>query len=416
MGLHEWLDGYEKSRYKSQIKWAMMWANHNPPGTHSVQDQINVTQHWIDHYFNTPGYYRIDGKPVVMVWMWENMDRDLGEGASTKLLELSQEMARKAGYPGIYFIDMKWPEAGTSPEIIGKIREVGFDCTSIYHYMESGGRGVNQYFYHFDDVAATNADHWEALYETGILPFLPNLSTGWDDRPWHGCAGCSIPGRTVAAFEKICADARAFAERTGIRRLLVAPLNEWGEGSYAEPNTEFGFGMYEALRKTFAKEPAGGWPLWYGPEDVGRTARQFRNPEETRRTKWNFADGAQGWHGEAVRTPVSGSLELELRGARTMISVPRDLCRTWKHSFLTLKLAAAAPEGKAAVRVLWFSTYSCNWRNGSAPVEIVADGVEREYRIPVASDPDAPTIATRLGVRFEAASGAEFRISGMELE
>jgi len=47
---------------------------------------------------------------------------------------------------------------------------------------------------------------------------------------------------------------------------------------------------------------------------------------------------------------------------------------------------------------------------------IVADGVEREYRIPVASDPDAPTIATRLGVRFEAASGAEFRISGMELE
>ena len=416
MGLHEWLDGYEKSRYKSQIKWAMMWANHNPPGTHSVQDQINVTQHWIDHYFNTPGYYRIDGKPVVMVWMWENMDRDLGEGASTKLLELSQEMARKAGYPGIYFIDMKWPEAGTSPEIIGKIREVGFDCTSIYHYMESGGRGVNQYFYHFDDVAATNADHWEALYETGILPFLPNLSTGWDDRPWHGCAGCSIPGRTVAAFEKICADARAFAERTGIRRLLVAPLNEWGEGSYAEPNTEFGFGMYEALRKTFAKEPAGGRPLWYGPEDVGRTARQFRNPEETRRTKWNFADGAQGWHGEAVRTPVSGSLELGLRGARTMISVPRDLCRTWKHSSLTLKLAAAAPEGKAAVRVLWFSTYSCNWRNGSAPVEIVADGVEREYRIPVASDPDAPTIATRLGVRFEAASGAEFRISGMELE
>ena len=65
----------------------------------------------------------------------------------------------------------------------------------------------------------------------------------------------------------------------------------------------------------------------------------------------------------------------------------------------------AGADGKHEMKMPYINSYT-----------LVADGVEREYRIPVASDPDAPTIATRLGVRFEAASGAEFRISGMELE
>ncbi|MBS1371734.1 MAG: hypothetical protein HPZ91_17450 [Lentisphaeria bacterium] len=411
--LHEWLDGFRQARYRSMIRWAVMWANHNPPGTHSVGDQIAVTRFWIDNCFNMPEYYRIDGKPVVMVWMWENMDRDLGEGGAKKLLALSREMAVEAGYPGIHFIDMKWPEAGTSPEIIAKIRDIGFDSTSIYHYMESGGRSVNPYYYHFDDVAATNSRHWEALRETGLLPFLPNLSTGWDDRPWHGSAGCAIPGRTVEAFGRICADARAFGERTGIRRMLVAPLNEWGEGSYIEPNTEFGFGMYECLRRTFGEEPAGGWPQWCGPEDVGLGAREFRNPEETRRTRWSFGDGSGGWVCRDAEMAVrDGALCVRLKGARASISVPRDLCRISEYSFLRVKLVAS---GSGSVRLRWMSTYSCNWRNGSAPSALPAGPEVGEYRISAAEDPDAPEIAAELGLFFRGAPGTEFRISEMEL-
>jgi len=50
---------------------------------------------------------------------------------------------------------------------------------------------------------------------------------------------------------------------------VLAPLNEWGEGSYAEPNQEYKFKMYEAVRDAFATPPSGGWPLNYGPEAVG---------------------------------------------------------------------------------------------------------------------------------------------------
>ena len=52
--------------------------------------------------------------------------------------------------------------------------------------------------------------------------------------------------------------------------VCLGPLNEWGEGSYAEPNGEFGFGMYEAVRDVFGVKPEGGWPTNYVPADIGR--------------------------------------------------------------------------------------------------------------------------------------------------
>ena len=60
-----------------------------------------------------------------------------------------------------------------------------------------------------------------------------------------------------------------FAGQTGIKRFIFGPLNEWGEGSYIEPNLEYGFGMYEAIRETFREKPAEGWPMNFAPSDVG---------------------------------------------------------------------------------------------------------------------------------------------------
>ena len=264
-----WVKAFKKAKYKSYLKFALMWANHNAKGSHSIEDQRKVAKFWIENYFNMPEYYRIDDKPVVMIWSPRNMERDVGEGGCKKLLDLSRQMAREAGYKGIYFLAMKWPEASTDPNIVQGLKDMGFDMTSLYHYMHHGGKAENPRRFSFDLVADSNYSFWKDRHETGILPFLPNLSTGWDSRPWHGDKALEIYGRTVKHFERICRDAKKFADETGVKRMVLAPLNEWGEGSYAEPNAEFGFGMYEAVRDTFCKKPAEGWPLNYAPSDVG---------------------------------------------------------------------------------------------------------------------------------------------------
>lgn len=265
--LEHWVKAFQKAKYRRHLKWAMMWANHNSPGSHSAEDQENVTRFWIENYFNTPEYLKIDGKPVVWIWQSENMTRDVKEGGCRRLLEISRDLARKAGYPGIHFITMKWPEADCSPATVQRYKEAGFDMTGIYHFMSPGAYASCGRRYPFSAVARANADMWPARLRTGILPFLVNLSTGWDDRPWND--HCEIYGKNADDFRRICQAAKAFADRTGMKRICLAPINEWGEGSYAEPNAEHGFGFYEAVRETFCTKPAEGWPLNYGPKDVG---------------------------------------------------------------------------------------------------------------------------------------------------
>ena len=283
--LEHWIEGFQKAKYKSYLKWAVMWANHNGSGSHSLEDQAQVTQYWIDNYFNTAEYYRIDDKPVVMIWSPAGMDSDIieiekkqghelkqGEGCK-QLLDLSQAMARKAGYKGIYFVAMKFPEASTDAADIQWLADAGFEMTSIYHFMEDGGKATDRRKFNFDLVVDASKPWWDRRNKAGILPFLPNLSTGWDDRPWNDHLW--IAERTPNKFAEICRQFKQFSKESGIKRALLAPVNEWGEGSYAEPCREFGFGMYEAIRDNLCEQPASGWPLNYGPKDVGRGSYEY---------------------------------------------------------------------------------------------------------------------------------------------
>ena len=66
--LTHWFEAYRESRYRDSLKVAIMWANHNPPRTHSREDWRNVTQEWIDQYFGMESYHHIDGKPAIFLW------------------------------------------------------------------------------------------------------------------------------------------------------------------------------------------------------------------------------------------------------------------------------------------------------------------------------------------------------------
>ncbi|MGD9498047.1 MAG: glycoside hydrolase family 99-like domain-containing protein [Armatimonadota bacterium] len=293
--LEHWLhEGYMNARYRSYLKWCVMWANHNPPGTHSEADQRAVTQYWLDHYFGMDEYYRVGGKPVVIIWSPGRMRGDMGGSEGVRrLLEISQQMARAAGYPGICFVAMKFPEASTDPALVRQLADEGFEMTTIYHYMGHGGEAADPQNYPFELVARSTYPFLRAWHAADILPFFPAISTGWDSRPWHGESATVIHGRSVELFRDLCADVRRLADETGLRRIAVGPLNEWGEGSYLEPCREFGFAMYDALRDAFCAEPPGGWPPNIAPCDVGLGPYDLPAPQP--RLSWDFEDGAHGW-------------------------------------------------------------------------------------------------------------------------
>ncbi len=291
--LQHWFDAYRKARYRDLLNVAIMWANHNAPGTHSREDWRNVTREWIDNYFTMDSYYHVDGKPVVYIWAAHNIRADLGGSAEVAAaFAESQEMARAAGYEGIVFISLRHE---MNEKEIALLTEEGYAGQTSYHeWGDALSMAPAPTQGRYDDMVATVEQAWEKRRAlSGPLHYTPVVDTGWDSRPWHGPNATAFHGRTIAGFKKILKQARAYCDRQGEKDIILGPVNEWGEGSYIEPNLEFGFGMYEAIREVFGQGEPGDWPPNFGPRDAGLGPYDF--PVTTPSFQWNFDGDADGW-------------------------------------------------------------------------------------------------------------------------
>ena len=325
--LTHWLKGYYKAKYRGYLKWYMMYANHNQPGSHSTADQIAVTKYWIDHYFRTPEYYTIDGKPVVCYWQADNLDRDFIAEAAAKgeklqkgdgvrrAFAISEKLVKEAGLPGIYWIDMHhgdhWDQAYADRRVGMGFKEMmgyNFDLFANRIAPEAVKPGDPPKHYSFDVVTAAIGKFWQDMCSHPELPFWPVLPTGWDDRPRSFQDSRVVYGRTPEKFAAICREARKFCDRTGRKHVLILPINEWQEGSYIEPNEEYGFTMYDAIRDAFCEKPAAGWPKNIRPQDVGLGPYDFPPLFRSRVQHWDFTDSVEGWY----RQPYGGG-ELEAK-------------------------------------------------------------------------------------------------------
>ena len=255
------------SKFVKHIKFANMWCNHIPPPLCDEAHWTNIIQRCLDKDFKHPSYKYVDGMPYFSVWSGDRLERDNGPGGCKRMLDKARQMARDAGYKGIYF---QGQCLGYSVDV-KRVADYGFDETTTYHYIEvpAGPDGVIPWVREYDDVVAASPAYWRAMRDASPAAFLPNLTTGYWDYPWND-GPIEVHHRSDETFRRLCREARRYAEETGVKRVCLGPLNEWGEGSYAEPNGEFGFGMFEAVRDTFGVKPAEGWPLNYTPADIGR--------------------------------------------------------------------------------------------------------------------------------------------------
>lgn len=291
--LTHWFEAYRRAKYRDYLNVAIMWANHNPPNTHSVEDWEKVNREWIDNYFNLPSYYRIDNKPLVCIWSPENIRHDLGSSEAVKeLFDKSQQWAKSAGYEGIEFMAINNNHTASELQIL---KNEGYSSFTNYHefyravYMSQIPNRAR-----YEDVVSTIPSVWmekHSLCEG--MTYYPIVETGWDSRPWHGSKALVIEGRTPELFKTMLLSARDFTRETRKPIIVLGPLNEWGEGSYIEPNTEFGFAMYEAIRDVFVSENTEEVPINITPQDVGRGPYDF--PISEMQTSWDFHESLSGW-------------------------------------------------------------------------------------------------------------------------
>jgi hypothetical protein len=110
-------DGYLKARNNSKVKFYLMWANHDVNNTWDIRNShLNDNIIWgadvdrpefervgrrlIERYFKHPSYYRIDGKPVFMIYDLSNLIKGLGGAEKTRAaLTWLRDACVEAGLP-----------------------------------------------------------------------------------------------------------------------------------------------------------------------------------------------------------------------------------------------------------------------------------------------------------------------------
>ncbi|MDO5554945.1 MAG: glycoside hydrolase family 99-like domain-containing protein [Planctomycetia bacterium] len=415
-----WLKAFLQCENRTAVRWAVMWANHNLPGSYSVAELKAITQFWLDHYFALPEYYQINENPVVLLWDPHTIDNDLaaeakrngeiipaGEGIR-RALTLCRSMAQDAGYKDIHFICM-YHASDLKRDELEFIANAGFNELTVYSgFGMTWGRYLKERheemgpFYPYVKMTEIAEQWWQECQLMNILPFIPWVPTGWDCRPRTFDREMVVTGRTPESFRKVCETAKAFCLAHNYKRIVLGPLNEWQEGSYLEPNAEYGFGMYEVLREVFAKRPQEGFTKFVRPEEVGCGPYDFPEVDLKEVTGWEFNGSTDGWYRHPCGTGrlredlvescvVTYRVRSDIPAMQIHVK-PLETSR-FRQVRVRMKLYDGQPKGDERAVFYWGSEEHpifCNGRvqrEQSVSLPVVVDGEFHDYIFPLAENP-----------------------------
>ncbi|MDD2947530.1 MAG: hypothetical protein PHV80_01635 [Rugosibacter sp.] len=99
------IDNFLKVSNNSKIKFSLLWANHTEV-PRNLKEFDEMVAYWLKHYLAHPQYYRIDGRPVVFVFLFKQLEVDAKKFGwpVDALFKRADKMAHSVGLPSIYFV------------------------------------------------------------------------------------------------------------------------------------------------------------------------------------------------------------------------------------------------------------------------------------------------------------------------
>ncbi len=273
-------DGFLKAPNKDKMKFYLMWANHNVEnywdtriakyggeniiwrGGVDREEFEKICKRNIEMFFKQPNYYKIDGKPVFMIYEVTTFIEGIGgvDKAIDALKWFRQEV-KKAGFPDLELQFTMWnsqfnysgvdaAKASSDSPRDAFIRRLGFN--SMSHYQFCHFANVDQ---DYEKVLEEVYPEWDRLEKEFTIPYYPHISIGWDNSPRTGKSAVTT-NNTPERFEQALRKAKAWVDaRPKLHPLItINSWNEWTETSYLEPDDLYGYGYLEAVKKVFVDE------------------------------------------------------------------------------------------------------------------------------------------------------------------
>ena len=263
--------GFLGAANNGKMKFFVMWANHNVvnlwdnrvadkcwdrpiwPGGVSEEEFAKLAHRWIERYFRRPNYYRIGGRPVLMIYELRTFVDGIGGLApAARALAGLRDACAEAGLGGVHLMAC---DHGIDAEMV---KALGVDSATIYNFVHWASPAGDP---DYADWARRGARRFDEAKSLGLGAYFAHCSVGWDTNPRYPKSSVqpTVRNSTPGKFAEALRRARDWCDRNtppGYPRLItVNSWNEWTEGSYLEPDERHGFGYLEAVRDVFPPRP-----------------------------------------------------------------------------------------------------------------------------------------------------------------
>lgn len=290
--LNRALDGGFLGIGRTNLKFALMWANHDwSPmhpgslwqaktgnferlfcGTVSEAEFEEMCRHVVENYFPRENYWRVGGKPYFSIYNLADLLASFGSvGRTAEKLSWFRELAAGAGLGGLHLnaIEIFTPNIPLEkavhewPELIGAL---GFDSVTSYSWahftgiLQDNGGKDRHISYPYGGMDARLLSLWQSQREKYGAAFFPHVTIGWDSSPrtvqsdvWENLGGGLFSfiwnDANPADFERYLRMAVDFQKGGTGCPILINAWNEWPESSYLEPDTANGMAYLDALKR-----------------------------------------------------------------------------------------------------------------------------------------------------------------------
>lgn len=244
------LKGLFNARWSHYKKFAIMYTDDNGGFTNPTDFRENLVPYWIEYFFKDPRYVQIDGKPVICLYYYDVLARDLGGLAGVRsATDFLRQEAKNAGFPDLIILTTQTSPSPTR-DIMKLRKDAGFDALYSYTWFTPDIHAQQQ----------QNVTHRTNAEAVG-LDMVGNIGPGWDNSGWS--AGNGHPGGgwcSPEQFRQLATWARdeympGTSEGSLGRTLLM--LDNWcefGEGHFLMPANLHGFGYLDAVREVFTAD------------------------------------------------------------------------------------------------------------------------------------------------------------------
>lgn len=250
-------DNLTWKRTWSKLNRGLDWApnyddiqeNHESSDSGILAELIYGTEDdWKRHYdyllpfFKDRRYIKKDNRPIFSIFQPRNDINTLN-----KMARYWNELAKKDGFDGILFLskDSVWPE-----RLEGKMKYAPFAPTNwkvfieykIKEYIAKKKKCIG--FYDYDKCWKNILiDAKMAKDDTYLCGFVR-----YDDSPRRGNKARIVINESPKKFEKYLAELCAISKKQNKEYVFLMAWNEWGEGSYLEPDETEKYAYLNALK------------------------------------------------------------------------------------------------------------------------------------------------------------------------